>query len=45
MVTTTATVGRAMLEVIRHGASTPIIEQRQINELGARYEREHPTRT
>ncbi len=40
-VTTTTTVGRAMLQVIRSGATTPLIEQRQINELGALYEREH----
>lgn len=35
MMTTTEKVGRAMLRVAREGAATPIIENREINELGA----------
>jgi hypothetical protein len=34
-VTTTELVGRAMLAVAKHGAPTPIIENRDINRLGA----------
>jgi uncharacterized protein YbjT (DUF2867 family) len=35
MMTTTEKVGRAMLRVAREGAATPVIENRDINELGA----------
>lgn len=33
-VTTTQLVGRAMLEVVRHGTPNPIVESRNINQLG-----------